>query len=98
MKQLKLFEVEKQAPSRHDKIEAFKLATGILTHDAGQHAFRDDKWMALLPFDRDKGKEMVDIMAESCRLYDESEHVATGPGELTAIRKLCQQLNINCTL
>lgn len=80
------------------QLTAFCKLHGILTHKAGPCHDRTDRWMALLPIPEHKGKPIYDIMAEWCRVYDESNRIATGPGKLSAVRALCKLQNIPCDL
>lgn len=93
-----LFECLPDAPSLRVKLTAFKKKHGIKTHRAKWFSREEEPWLALIPFEDDKGKNVGQIMAESCRLYEESERCAFGTGELTAVRKLCQQQGIVCEL
>ena len=98
MKTGTLFEVPTTSPSKRVKLTAFKRAHGIQTHHAPHMQREDEPWLAIIPFDEDQGKTIGTIMAESCRMYEESGYCATGTGELTAVRKLCEQRRIACSL
>lgn len=93
-----LLDVPKSAPSAHERLQVFKAKHGILTHYAPHMRGFDDTWLALIPFEEDKGRDVGDAMAHNCRLYDEAGRCATAKGELSAVRLLCQQLNIPCDL
>lgn len=67
-------------------------SSGILTHHT--EGFGETAWMALMPFDKDKGKDIMTIFAESCRLYDESGQCQYGPTEDDAIVALAKKLNL----
>lgn len=73
-------------------LRSYIAREGILLHRS-KHC--EDPWCALLPFPKDKGKEIGAIMAESCRLYEESGRVAFGPGDLTTVRLLCAKLKLD---
>lgn len=94
-----LLEVARSAPSLRQRITAFKRSRGILTH-CGPALCTDDweRWLALIPFDEDKDKNIGECMADHCRLYEDSGYCATAKGELSVIRKLCCQLGIHCDL
>lgn len=98
MKTPLLFDLPATAPSFRSKLSDFKQAHGILTYKSVGMLRRDEPWIALIPFADDRGKEVGEIMAESCRLYEESGYCALGEGELTAVRKLCSQKKIVCPL
>ena len=98
MKTETLIDVPTDRPSLRSRLTAFKRKHGILTHRATDYIPKDDSWLAVLPFDRDKGKTLFKIMSESCRLYDESGYCATGAGELSAVRGLCKLQGIVCDL
>lgn len=93
-----LFDIPKDAPSYAARLTAFKAEHGILTHRARLFAREDHPWSAMLPLERDRGRDMADIMAESCRIYDEAGRVVTGTGELAAVRTLCENFKIPCPL
>jgi hypothetical protein len=98
MKTETLFEVPRTAPSARVELTMFKRKHGIQTHHAKHLSREDDPWLAIIPFDDDKGKSIGAIMADSCQLYEESGYCATGTGELSAIRKLCAQRGIACNI
>jgi hypothetical protein len=93
-----LLDVPRTAPSNRVKLTAFKEAHGIKTHQAKHMRREDEPWLAIIPFDEDKEKCVGEIMADSCRLYEESGYCATGTGEVSAIRKLCKQRGITCPI
>ena len=97
-KQPKLFDIPKTHPTGQERLNAFKEQHGILTHKSGQSTEEWDNWMAVLPFDDDKGKSIGEIIGDSGRLYDESGYAAYGKGELKAVRKLCEQRKIPCDI
>lgn len=94
MKQPVLLEVPKTHPTKHEILKAFMEKHGVLSHLCRGMGQR--KWMALIPIDEDKGKSLFDIMAESCRLYDEAGMIGEAESELQAVRNLCHQRNIPC--
>lgn len=67
-------------------------SSGILTHHTP--GFGDTAWMAVMPFDKDKGKDIMTIFAESCRLYDESGYCCYGATEDEAIVVLCRSIGL----
>lgn len=93
-----LFECLPDRPSLRVKLTAFKKKHGIKTHRAIGLSREEEPWLAIIPFKEDKGKSVCEIMAYSCRLYEEAEFCAFGTGELTAVRKLCRQQGIICEL
>jgi hypothetical protein len=93
-----LLKVPKTGPSKWQQLQKIKRKHNILTHRSPSMRREDDPWIAIVPFDDDKGKPIWVIMAESCRLYDEAGQLATGQGELTTVRRLCEQLRIPCDL
>ena len=94
MKTATLFEIPITADSKRRKLTALKRRHGIQTHRCDGLSRREEPWLAILPFDDDKGKDIGTIMAESCRLYEEAGYLATGTGELTAVQKLCKMRGI----
>jgi len=98
MKTPLLFETDKSGPSAREKLTAFKQEHGIKTHRAPHMQRSEHPWLAIIPFTDDKDKDIGTIMAESCRLYEESGYCATGEGELSAVRTLCKQRRIECHL
>lgn len=98
MSEPKLLDVPRSAPNKAKLLRDFKNQHDIQTHRATHMAREDHPWLALRPFAEDDRKDIGTIMAESCRLYEEAGQCATGTGELTAMRTLCQQLNIPCNL
>lgn len=95
---MKLLEVPADRPSMKVRVAAFKKAHGILTHRAAHVAREDNPWIAVIPFEEDKGKELFDIMANSSRLYEETRMIGFGAGELSAIRHLMEQRGADCDL
>lgn len=61
------------------------LDGNMLTH---RNTECDPPWCAILVQERDKGKSIGLIMAESCRLYDEAGWYAEGDTELEAMEEL----------
>lgn len=98
MKTAHLFEFPATAPSLRTKLTIFKKKHGIQTHRAKHLRREEEPWLALIPFDDDRGKDIGQIMADSCRLYEEAGYCALATGELTAVRKLCRQQGIICEL
>jgi uncharacterized protein YfaP (DUF2135 family) len=64
---------------------------GIKTHYA-EHA--EYPWMAIAAMDEDKDRDIAEIMAEKCCLYEEQWRVAEGDTEDDAIYELCTQIGI----
>lgn len=91
--QLALFEPPTQlSPALQEqeaKMDAARLA-GVLTHHSNDMP-PGEGWMAILPFDDDRGKTIDLMIAESCRLYDEAGRVAFGPTREIAILNLFNQ-------
>ena len=82
-----LFEVQRNKT----RLELVKEQHGIETyHTPGM----DDPWMAILPSHSDKGKDIMTIFADYCRLYDEAGHVGYGNTEDGAIVALAHQLKL----
>lgn len=98
MKTALLFDLAPDRKSDRVKLTEFKRAHGIRTHHWRNMKPSDLPWMAFKPFKADEGKSTMQIMGESVRLYEESGHLATAEGKLSAVRKLCQQLKIPCNL
>lgn len=96
-KQPKLFHLPPDSLPLKLRVEAFKKLHGILTHRVDLNR-ADLTWLALIPFPDEKHTDLFDIIAHSYRLYDEAGWVAYGAGEISAIRKLCEQRNIPCPL
>lgn len=66
-------------------------SSGILTHHSPRMEY---PWIAIKPFERDKGKDIGTIFAESCRIYDESHSIGYGNTEDEAITSLAHKLNL----
>ncbi len=64
---------------------------GILTHFSGSMP-KEIAWIALCPVKDDMDKDISTIMAESCRLYDESDLLGYGPTERDAILDLLPRI------
>jgi len=68
---------------------------GFLTHyyEGFSDEFGDatEPWMAIIPFDSDKGKCIGTIMAESCRFYEDRGAIGYGQTEAEAIEN-CARL------
>ncbi len=65
---------------------------GILTHFSAQ--FPKWQWIAILPTEDDRNKDIGTIMAESCRLYDEAGRVGDGETEDEAICELARKCGL----
>lgn len=87
-----------KAQAGRQRLTEFKRKHGIRTHQAKHLLCEDEPWIALIPFSNEKNKSIEKMIADSGRLYDEAGFCAYGAGELTAIRKLCAQCNIPCSL
>lgn len=103
MKTPPLLTVPKDSPSLRARLTAFKNANGIETHNSG--GTDDGRWLAAhLPSCRKLGygvtekSSLIDCSCKVGRLMDEAGYTAYGPGELSAIRKLCEQITIPCDL
>lgn len=98
MKHPVLIEVHATAESARSKLVNFKRKHGIKTWRTPGMRREDDPWIAILPISKDLFKDIGTIMAESCRLYDESGKIAYGKGELSAVRTLCEQTGLKFDL
>lgn len=98
MKTAHLFDIPTDRKSDRVKLTEFKRKHGIRTVRCCGLTRRDLPWVAILPQGDDVKKGTMQIMGESVRLYEESGYLATAEGELSAVRKLCQQLKITCDL
>lgn len=87
-----------QAPTKRARLHAFMRQHDIRTYKTNRMQRKEHPWIALIPFHNDATKDLYTIMAESCRLYEEAKMLATGEGELSAVRTLCQQVGITCDL
>ena len=97
-KQATLFDLgPPQTPTKRVRLHAFCRQHDIRTHRSRLDR-KDHPWIALIPFHNDATKDLFTIVAESARLYEESGMLATGEGELSAVRTLCQQVGIECPL
>lgn len=65
---------------------------GVLTHRSEME--RELPWIALIPMERDKGKDIFDCMADNCRLYDEGNLLGYGQTEDEALYALAAKLNL----
>ncbi len=65
---------------------------GILLHHS--MACPEAPWLAVLPFTEDIGKDIGAIMAESCRLYDESGRTGYGKSDEEALADLIVRANL----
>lgn len=99
-----LIDVPKSAPSRRDKLKAFKVQHGIETHDAGKD-WDNGRWLAChMPSARTFGygvteaSDLWDCQAKVCRLLDERGVNQYGYTEREAIQRLCARLEIPCNL
>lgn len=97
-KQLYLIEVDREHPTRKERIEAFKAGSVIFTHYAGKNWGRKNRpWSAfLVPVG--STKHPVELIAERCCCYEESGQLVTGETEVEAIMKLCALNEIRCDL
>ena len=70
----------------------------IRKHDIKTHRSdnvpESESWMALMPQEKDRNRELADIMAESCRLYDECGHIGYGATEDDAIAELARNVGL----
>lgn len=55
---------------------------------------KDEAWLAVLPQEEDRERRIVDIMADSCRLYDDAGLIATGRTRAKAIQELLENNHI----
>lgn len=100
MKTPNLLDVPKTAPSRKEKLEAFKKQHGIETHYAPGLG-----WLAMhLPSARKFGygiteeSTMFDCEMKVGRLLMEAGVTDTGETEREAVRMVCTNLDIPCPL
>lgn len=107
MKQPKLLDVPKCAPSLKERIEAFKAKHSIETHCAGVKWRTGDfmPWVAChMPTARQYGygvtaeSDLFDCISKVGRLLDESGVMGYGDTEREAIRATCETVNIPCEL
>lgn len=98
-KQPTLFPLPPRAfPTQGKRLRDFCRQYDIRTNRSRYMRRKDHPWLALIPFHADARKPVAQIMAESAGLYEANGSVATGEGELSAVRTLCRQLEINCPL
>lgn len=100
MSQLRLLEVPPDRPSTKARIDAFKVEHRIWTHRATGWKRIEHPWSALLVPKEVNYDELsvMEYIAGYCRLADEGGWLVTGEGELTAIRRLCNNVDIICDL
>lgn len=102
-----LLKVPKDSPTRKERIESFKKEFDIETHYC--KAFEDEHfpWMACKmdiakrirqPYRTSQSESLGAIMADVCRLLEESGVVAEGNTEAESIRQLCANLDMICTI
>lgn len=107
MKTPNLFDVPKDAPTRKERLNAFKFANDIETHYC--KVFEDEHlpWMACKmdsarqirePYRNSKDESLGSIMADVCRLLEEAGVIAEGKTERDSIIRLCENLDITCNL
>jgi len=89
--QIKLFDFEKSDIRQNNRrqVNYLKAQHGILTH---RSTASTPNWIALIPIEQDKFKSIGQIMAESCRLYDDANMIGYGSTELEAV---IQALELN---
>lgn len=102
-----LLDVPKTHMSRYEQIRAFKERKGIWTYRSNLTR-QDHPWLAMLEhkarqaaageLDEGDPDDPISLMACYCRILDEMGLIATGTGELDAIRRLCTQNRIPCEL
>lgn len=104
MKTPPLLTVPKDSPSLRARLTAFKNVHDIETHTNGDNT-DPTRWVAAhMPSCRKLGYGVTATMGlfecsmKVGRLMDEAGYTAYGSGELSAIRKLCEQLDIPCDL
>lgn len=98
MKQHRLFDPAPRGTGKTARLQAFKLEHDIRTYRTPGMLREDEPWIAVKVLAEHKFQTLPAIMAGWCGYYEEISHSATGIGELSAIRKLCQQLKIACPL
>lgn len=107
MKTPNLLEVPKTAPSRKEKLEAFKKQHGIETYRTPGYTPADHPWFAIhVPKAREAGKDYgltrkstwIECEAKIGSYLEDASITATGETELVAVRTLCSNLEIPCPL
>lgn len=103
-----LIDVPRTPRNRKADIAEFKRANHIWTYSSGPAFEHCGKWTALLlpgnphselPYGEDMDpKEPMEIIAGYCRVLEEAGFLVDGPTEREAIRALCGNLQIPCTL
>ena len=96
-KQTLLFDVGRRR-RRSTALAAFKREHGILSWRSPGMTRAEHPWLVFIPFPEDEGKDPWEIMATNGGAYDPEGRLATGEGELTAIRTLCEQMGIECNI
>jgi len=107
MKTPNLLNVPKDSPTRKERIESFKKQYDIETHYCEALDDEHRPWMACKmdvakrirkPYRNSESNSLGAIMADVCRLLEESGTIAEGKTEREAIRQLCANLDMICTL
>ena len=107
MKTPNLLDVPKMAPSRRDKLKAFKAKHRIWTHkfDSGDEfpwdaILLNQSYAAVKAYCKEADPTQSDedfafnLLRGACRLMDEAEYAVRGKTERDAIEELCKQNNI----
>lgn len=104
MKTPNLIDVPRTAQSRRNKQRAFKAQHDIVTYDAGR-TFGNGRWIAChMPSARKFGygvtdkSDFFDCQSKVGRLLDEAGVNEYGNTEREAIRRLCDNMDIPCSL
>lgn len=82
-------------PPRKKEWEIVKEKYGILTHYNKDCEY---PWLALLPYERDKGRDIGDVMSESCVTYEEAERIREAETEEGAVLLLATNCKLTLTL
>lgn len=73
-------------------LKRLKAVECVKTHHSA--IMIDAPWMAILPETDDRERDVGDIMADKCRLYDEAGWIGYGDTEEEAIIDLCCNMKI----
>ena len=73
-------------------IKRLKAIEYVKTHHSA--IMTDAPWIAILPEMDDQDRDIVDIMADKCRIYDEAGWIGYGDTEESAIIDLCVNVKI----
>jgi hypothetical protein len=85
------------AKCSEDQLNHFCRQHGILTYHSTHMQAEELPWLALAPMPEDYGRDIQDIMADHCRIYDEAGMIAHGKTKGEAVVKLANQLQIDAS-